>query len=61
MLVDREWGMGNGEWGRRINNQCPTPNSLLPIPNYYEALIIGKKRVKLLTASIIEFDLLFNA
>ncbi len=67
MLVDREWGMGNGgdEEERRINNQCPMskPNSLLPTPHspFYDALIIGKKRGKLLTASIIEFDLLFNA
>ncbi|MEH1784509.1 MAG: hypothetical protein V7L23_02615 [Nostoc sp.] len=46
------------------NAQCPIPNAQCPIPyshSFYEALIIGKKRVKLLTASIIEFDLLFNA
>ncbi len=49
--------MGNGE-ELITNAQSLMPNSLLP---FYEALIIGKKRVKLLTASIIEFDLLFNA
>lgn len=53
--------MGNGELGDEgeeliTNVLLPTPYSLL-----YNALIIGKKRVKLLTASIIEFDLLFNA
>lgn len=37
------------------NVQCPMPHALCP------ALIIGKKRGKLPTASIIEFDLLFNA
>jgi hypothetical protein len=39
------------------------PNAQFPIPNaqFQDALIIGKKRGKLLTASIIEFDLLFNA
>ncbi|WP_260446311.1 hypothetical protein [Nostoc sp. UCD121] len=37
------------EWGMGRNAQFP------------DALIIGKKRGKLLTASIIEFDLLFNA
>jgi hypothetical protein len=34
---------------------CPLPHAPCP------ALIIGKKRGKLPTASIIEFDLLFNA
>jgi len=47
--VDKEWGMGNGE-------KCLMPSAQFP-----DALIIGKKRGKLLTASIIEFDLLFNA
>ncbi len=33
----------------------------MPHAQFQDALIIGKKRVKFLTASIIEFDLLFNA
>ncbi|MEH2261155.1 MAG: hypothetical protein V7K60_34315 [Nostoc sp.] len=33
----------------------------VPHAPFYEVLIIGKKKGKLLTASIIEFDLLFNA
>ena len=72
MLVDREWGVGNGgdegdegdeeeELITKCNSQCLIPYSLLPTPQLSNALIIGKKRGKLLTASIIEFDLLFNA
>ncbi len=75
MLVDREWRMGNGEWGMgsgkdqgageaggEITNALFIPY-LFPTPDspFHNALIIGKKRGKLLTASIIEFDLLFNA
>lgn len=71
-MESREWGMGNGgdqgdegdEEEELITNvQFPMLNSLLPTPHspLSNALIIGKKRGKLLTASIIEFDLLFNA
>lgn len=51
--------MGGGDKGAEVeinDTLFPTPYSL-----FQDALIIGKKRVKLLTASIIEFDLLFNA
>jgi len=34
--MKREWGVGNREWGRRINNLSvfllPTPYSPLPTP-----------------------------
>lgn len=67
MLVDREWGVedqGAGKAGGEITDaQCPMLNAQYPTlySPFYDALIIGKKRGKLLTASIIEFDLLFNA
>ena len=67
MLVDREWGVGSGEWGMRNRGagqaEREITDTLFPTPHspFYDALIIGKKRGKLLTASIIEFDLLFNA
>jgi hypothetical protein len=47
----------------KASRSVQVPNAPYPIPYspLYDALIIGKKRGKLLTASIIEFDLLFNA
>ncbi|RCJ23443.1 hypothetical protein A6S26_02545 [Nostoc sp. ATCC 43529] len=56
-----------GRWGENFTSSLP--HSLFPIramnrvltPLFPNALIIGKKIGKLLTASIIEFDLLFNA
>ncbi|NEU72698.1 hypothetical protein PI95_008970 [Hassallia byssoidea VB512170] len=62
-----EWGMGNGEWvmgnGEWKNNyQLPITNYQLPITNYqFPMPLIGKKTGNLPAASIIEFDLLFNA
>lgn len=59
-MESREWGVGDegtGEAQGEITNTL----FLTPYCPLYDALIIGKKRGKLLTASIIEFDLLFNA
>ncbi|RCJ29064.1 hypothetical protein A6770_01340 [Nostoc minutum NIES-26] len=55
-----DWGLRTRDWG--VGKSFPILSIQYPIPSpQYLALIIGNKTGKLPTASIIEFDLLFNA
>ncbi|MEH2075590.1 MAG: hypothetical protein V7K57_14550 [Nostoc sp.] len=62
-MLAETFNSGDGDWKLGISERWVVTNAQFSIPNpqFPNALIIGKKRGKLLTASIIEFDLLFNA